>query len=109
MDLKLARSDFGQVGPISSRNVLRVLPFGRHKRQKIVVGDDDGAVTCLAMKRGQATVVFRYQDEDASGERVGALCLGSGPKGQDKVFAAIGSGIRGINRKGKSFSLLIQI
>ena len=103
MELQLTRSDFGQVGTISSRDVLRVLPFGRHKRQKIVVGDDDGVITCFAMKRGQASVVYKYVDEEACGKRVGALCLGSGPKGGDKVFAAIGQGIRGINRKGKAF------
>ena len=59
MDLQLYRSELLSVGSISAKNTLAILPLGRHKRQKLVVGDDGGCVTCFQFKKGEPVQVFK--------------------------------------------------
>jgi len=67
----LSRSDVACVGPVTATDTLKVLPFGKSRRQKVVVGDNFGHVTCLQSKRGEATVVFKTAASGASGASSG--------------------------------------
>ena len=59
MDLTLSRSDLCSVSAVSAKNTLKLLPFGKHKRQKVVVGDDSGAVTCFQTRRGEVQTLYK--------------------------------------------------
>jgi Bardet-Biedl syndrome 7 protein len=99
MDLELIRADVMQVGNTSHRGTLKMMPFGKHKRQKVVVADDTGDVTCFQMKKREANVLFKTHVDD---REVTYTALG-GKKGvNDKVFIAMGVDIHGLNKKGKS-------
>ncbi|GBG23875.1 Bardet-Biedl syndrome 7 protein [Hondaea fermentalgiana] len=96
--MELSRSDLATVGPVSGVDTLKVLPFGsKSRRQKVVVGDNAGFVTCLQSKRGETTAVYKTRVADG-GNAIAALALA--PKG-DTVFAAEGRNVHGLNRKGK--------
>ena len=55
MDLVYSRNDIFQVAP-QARKTLRVLPPGKSKTQKLVIGDQNGAVSCIGMKKGEVSV-----------------------------------------------------
>ena len=38
---------------------MRLLPVGKKKKQKLVIGDDSGEVVCFEMKKGEAQPVFK--------------------------------------------------
>ncbi len=63
-ELPLSRSDLTQVSPIAGRHTARVLPLGKHKTQRVVVGDSDGQLLCFAMKRGAAKAQWRIAATD---------------------------------------------
>ena len=46
MSINLTRVDFTQLPTCSARGTLKLLPFGGHKRQKIVVGTDQIPYLC---------------------------------------------------------------
>jgi len=95
-EMNLGRLEVGKVGSVSSRGILEVLPFGKSRRQKLVVGDDSGRVTCLECKRGEAAVVFRSRIGDN-----GVSCLTLGGSDGSEVFASDGRLVVGLNRKAK--------
>merc|ERR1719502_2359929 len=105
MELVLERLDLSQVGTISHRNTMQLLPVGKKKKQKIVIGDDRGEVECFEMKKGEAQKVFA---EKVEGTGINVLALGGSLAKRDKVFVATGQSIVGINKKGKQFFKLIS-
>lgn len=93
--ISLGRADLLQTGS-NHRGVLKVLPSAKQKRQKMVMGDDTGSLTCFTYKKNMTEVIFK----NAPGKReVTALALG-GPKGdKDRIYVAYGQTIQGINKK----------
>lgn len=56
MELSLSKIDLFQVGS-TSKNTLKVLPAeDGAKQQKVVVGDETGAVTCIGLKKEEVQV-----------------------------------------------------
>ena len=100
MDLNYSRLDFAQIGPTCPRTA-RVLPLGKHKAQKYVVGDQDGVVSCLYYKKGECLTSWKTE---GLGTEIRSLVL-SGTAGDenDRVFYTSGSIVRGLNKKGKEF------
>ena len=84
---------------------MQLLPVGKKKKQKLVIGDDSGEVVCFEMKKGEAQPVFKTTVE---GSGVNVLALGGSLAKRDKVFVASGQSIYGINKKGKQFFKLIS-
>ncbi|CAI9589701.1 unnamed protein product [Staurois parvus] len=100
MDLQLNRVDYLQVG-VTSQKTMRLLPAsGRRATQKVVVGDQDGVVTCFGIKKSEAVPVFKT----LPGQKISRLELG-GALGtvQEKIFVSSGSEVRGFTKRGKQF------
>ena len=107
MELSLTRQELLQVSS-TCRKTMRLLPLGKKKQQKVVVGDETGTVQCFGMKKdGVVETIFKTPP----GEReVGRIELaGAGGKsdasGEEpiKIFYASGGTVRGLLRKGKEF------
>lgn len=100
MELQLNRVDYLQVG-VTSQKTMRLLPAsGRRATQKVVVGDQDGVVTCFGIKKSEAVPVFKT----LPGQKISRLELG-GALGtvQEKIFVSSGSEVRGFTKRGKPF------
>lgn len=55
MELSLHQVDLLQTAALRA-HTLQLLPKGRKKMQKVVVGDSDGIVTCFSIKKGDPVV-----------------------------------------------------
>lgn len=100
MELQLNRVDYLQVG-VTSQKTMKLLPAsGRRATQKVVVGDQDGVVTCFGIKKSEAVPVFKT----LPGQKISRLELG-GALGtvQEKIFVSSGSEVRGFTKRGKQF------
>ncbi|KAM4052916.1 BBSome complex member BBS7 isoform 1-T2 [Anomaloglossus baeobatrachus] len=100
MELQLNRVDYLQVG-VTAQKTMRLLPAsGRRATQKVVIGDQDGVVTCFGIKKSEAVPVFKT----LPGQKISRLELG-GALGtvQEKIFVASGSEVRGFTKRGKQF------
>ncbi|XP_019389548.1 PREDICTED: Bardet-Biedl syndrome 7 protein isoform X2 [Crocodylus porosus] len=100
LGLALARVDYVQVG-VTSQKTMRLLPAsGRRATQKVVIGDQDGVITCFGIKKGEAVPVFKT----LPGQRITRLELGGALNTpQEKIFVAAGSEVRGFTKRGKQF------
>ena len=100
--LNLSRVDYTQLPTCSARGTLQLLPFGGHKRQKVVVGTDEMTVVCLAMKQFECKTVF---DTSLSTEKNMVVPISSIHIQSDtqKIYAASGTSVSGINKKGKVY------
>eukprot|EP01051_Picozoa_sp_SAG22_P019259 SAG22_NODE_3500_length_1679_cov_1.922152_1_plen_241_part_10 len=99
MELSLSRVDIAQVAS-THVNTLKVLPLGKKKLQKVIVGDSDGVVQAISVKKGEAAESFKSPPQSKA---VTGLSLGSGEKGNNYIFSASGRTITGFTRKGKKF------
>ncbi|VDI19213.1 BBSome complex member BBS7-like isoform X4 [Mytilus edulis] len=99
MELNLSRVDYLQVG-VTSQKSTKLFPGAVGKTQRIVVGDQDGLLQCLQMKKGDAQVIFKA----VSPKGITRVELG-GPVGgaRERVFLSTGSEIKGFTKKGKNF------
>ncbi|XP_073428110.1 BBSome complex member BBS7 isoform X2 [Dendrobates tinctorius] len=100
MELQLNRVDYLQVG-VTAQKTMRLLPAsGRRATQKVVIGDQDGVVTCFGIKKSEAVPVFKT----LPGQKISRLELG-GAVGtvQEKIFVSSGSEVRGFTKRGKQF------
>ncbi|XP_077135152.1 BBSome complex member BBS7 isoform X1 [Ranitomeya variabilis] len=100
MELQLNLVDYLQVG-VTAQKTMRLLPAsGRRATQKVVIGDQDGVVTCFGIKKSEAVPVFKT----LPGQKISRLELG-GAVGtvQEKIFVASGSEVRGFTKRGKQF------
>ena len=105
--LHLERADLLQLEFISNMNTLQLLPLGKNNRQKIVVGDDSGTVSCFDFKKGEPVSVFATSvfSGPVSCIALGGTGMGLAVK-RDKIYAANEQKIVGITKKGKEmFSL----
>mmetsp|Transcript_26862 Transcript_26862/g.33595 ORF Transcript_26862/g.33595 Transcript_26862/m.33595 type:complete len:726 (-) Transcript_26862:330-2507(-) len=100
MEIQLERSDIAQVASISSRNTLALLPVGKKNKQKMVIGDDSGTLSCFEIKRGEPQSVFRLTGDNGP---VVCVTMGGAAAKKDKVFASYGTKLSGITKKGKEF------
>lgn len=100
MEVSLARVDYLQVG-VTAQKTMRLLPAsGRRATQKVVVGDQDGVITCFGIKKGEPVTVFKT----LPGPKIARLELGGALNTpQEKVFVATGSEVRGFTKRGKQF------
>ncbi|XP_032873072.1 Bardet-Biedl syndrome 7 protein isoform X1 [Amblyraja radiata] len=100
MELHLNRVDYLQVG-VTSQKTMKLLPAsGRRITQKVVIGDQDGVVTCFGIKKGEAVPVFKT----LPGQKISRLELGGAVgTSQEKIFISVGSEVRGFTKKGKQF------
>jgi len=100
MDLGMARIDLVTVGS-NNRNTLKILPSAKKKRQKVVIGDTSGVVTCVVLKKGDTETVFK--NSNPTHREVTALSLGGARDLKDKIYVAFGQTIVGLKKKGASF------
>jgi hypothetical protein len=118
---ELQKVDVYQFGSVSNRRTLLVLPStasapsaaappkkgakatkadGATALARVVVGDDAGVVTCLALRAGGAAdVEFQVQ----SGARVECVALGGTTGSRERIFFSAGDAVRALSRKGKEF------
>ena len=106
LDLQLGRLDLLQIGA-NRRGCLRVLASSKGKKSKIVTGGEDGVVQCAAVKKGETSIVFK----NPPGKReVTALALGGPAGAKDRIYAAFGQTIQGLNKKkGAQFFLYATV
>lgn len=100
MELNLTRVDYLQVGVTSSKSMRLLPPQIPGKPQRIVVGDHNGELQCLGMKKGEAVPVFNATLK----KKITRVELG-GPVGgtRERIFATSGSEVKGYTKKGKNF------
>jgi hypothetical protein len=105
--ITLTRVDFTQLSTCSARGTLKLLPFGGHKRQKIVVGTDEMTVVCLSMKNFEIKTTF---DTSLSSAGTNTTTTSTAPISSmyvqqvtQKIYAASGTIVSGINKKGKVY------
>lgn len=99
MELSLHRQDLAQVSA-TCRKTLRLLPASKRKPQKLVVGDDTGALFCFGMKRSEQEFAFKLPP---TGKEVSRIELGGVDEERDKIFWASGSTVRATTKKGKEY------
>ena len=92
-DLQLTRVDYMQVG-VTGPGTLDVIPSASGRGDRVVVGDEEGVITCFSGRKGKTSVAFAT----APGARVSAVCVAG-----ERVFAASGTDVRGLSKKGKQF------
>ena len=100
--LNLNRVDYTQVG-VTTNQALQVLPASATNKgipQKIVIGDFDGVVTCLGIKKHLPQIIFKT----LPGNKISSVKLGgeSAPN-NEKIFAAAQNDVKGYSKKGKQF------
>jgi len=106
MDLHMSKCELAQTATVSHKGTLGLFPPGKKKRQRFVVGDDGGVVSCFEMKRGEAQEVFTYMT--ASGEPIQTLTLNVSEKRRDRVFASQGESIFAVSKKGEEKFRLVS-
>ncbi|OQR97631.1 hypothetical protein ACHHYP_10175 [Achlya hypogyna] len=99
MSLSLSHAELFKVGPISSRQTLKLLPLSqKKKKQKLVVGDDAGVVSSFQMKKGDPLAIYK------SVPHTGAItCVNLGIFKGTTDKASDGTQVVGYNKKGKEF------
>jgi Bardet-Biedl syndrome 7 protein len=80
-----------------SHGTLCILPVGKKKQQKVVIGDDSGVLTVFYMKKGEVNIEWKSPE---LGREITCVVL---QLGKDKIFVGCGQSIHGFNRKGKEF------
>jgi Bardet-Biedl syndrome 7 protein len=98
--LNLERSDLLQLDPISSKGTLKLLPLGKKNKQKLLIGDDSGQLSCFEFKKGEPQIVFQTKVFEGP---VSCICLGGNPQKRDKIFLSHSQRIVGLTKKGKEF------
>ncbi|XP_061189104.1 Bardet-Biedl syndrome 7 protein homolog isoform X3 [Saccostrea echinata] len=100
MELNLTRVDYVQVGVTSCKSLRLLPPQVPGKPQRFVIGDNNGELQCLGMKKGESVPVFNATLK----KKITRVELG-GPVGgtRERIFATSGSEVKGFTKKGKNF------
>ncbi|KAJ1416466.1 hypothetical protein B484DRAFT_454267 [Ochromonadaceae sp. CCMP2298] len=98
--LKLERGDLLQMEPISNTGTLKLLPTGKKNKQKLIIGDDSGMLSCYEFKNGGAQIVFQTKVFDGP---ITCVALGGNSVKRDKIFVSHSQRIAGLTKKGKDF------
>ena len=99
-DLQLFKADLLQMDTISCKGTLCLLPLGKKKKQKLIVGDDSGQLSCFEFKKGEPQTVFIAKPFEGP---ISQVVLGGADLRSDKIFASHGQQIVGMTKKGKDF------
>lgn len=91
MELVLGRFDVASVGS-NGMGCMRVLPSNKDakKKQKLAIGDEQGIVHCLQVKKGETSVVFETPAQSTK-RSCTALSLGTLDGERDRLIAAFGN------------------
>jgi hypothetical protein len=88
MDITLSRHSIAPHNVSSSfASTFALLKPSKGKPQKAAYGTDDGCLTCFAVKKGQAVVVFRTAPGPSP---VTCVHVHVTPDGKDRIFFAVG-------------------
>jgi len=96
MEIQLHRIDFMHANAMAP-GTLAILPVGKKKQQKVVIGDDSGQLTVFYMKKGEVQIEWKSGE---LGREITSVVL---QLGKDKIFLGCGQSIHGFTRKGKEF------
>ena len=99
MELSLERVDLTQV-QTTCRKTMRLLPLGKKRQQKVVVGDETGSLLCFGMKKTEVERVFKTP---VLGKEASRVELGGEAAERDKIFMASSGTIGAFTKKGKQF------
>lgn len=97
MDIPLERADLLQLDPMSNKYMLKLLPPGKTKKQKLVIGDDSGQLSCFEFKKGEPQIVFQTKVFDGP---IACVALGGPRQKRDKIFCAQGQRLVGLTKTG---------
>ena len=112
------RQDYVQVSSCSHRDTLGVLPYGKHKRQYVTVGDDTGEILTFGVKRGDKKIIFKSVVDNEKREILNSLndknygpnanteitALSMSGKDGDRIFVSTETDVYGLKRsKGNMF------
>eukprot|EP01036_Dinobryon_divergens_P032272 gene32272-41825_t len=98
--MNLERGDLLQMDPISCRGTLKLLPIGKKNKQKLLVGDDSGTISCYEFRKGEPQIVFQTKVFDGP---ISCVALGGSSPKKDKIFLSHSQRIVGLTKKGKEF------
>eukprot|EP00698_Gefionella_okellyi_P026192 TRINITY_DN9896_c0_g1_i1.p1 TRINITY_DN9896_c0_g1~~TRINITY_DN9896_c0_g1_i1.p1 ORF type:complete len:718 (-),score=186.21 TRINITY_DN9896_c0_g1_i1:1083-3236(-) len=99
MELSWQQVELLQLAALNPQT-MRLLPMGKKKMQKVVVGDIEGVVSCFSIRKGEPVSVFRTIPLPKPVVRVE---LGGVKSDKHKIFVASGSSVRAFTKKGKEF------
>jgi len=100
MEITLQRKELYQVTCVTGKS-LGLLPGSDKKKcHKVVVGADNGVVTCFRIKKGEAVEEYTTSNLDYP---VSKVFIGGPVEKRDRVFYTSAQTIRGVNKKGKEF------
>lgn len=101
VDLELGRYDLGNVGSIRPSCLLTLPSASQNKRQKFVIGDPNGAVTCYVVnKKLGREELWKLQ---LSSSAITSLALGGLKALKDQIFVGADTTIWGVKKVGKEF------
>jgi len=86
--------------PISHTGTLKLLPVGKKMKQKLLIGDNSGMLSCYEFRKGEPQVVFQTKVFEGP---ITSVALGGNPSKRDKIFLAHSQRIVGLTKKGKEF------
>jgi hypothetical protein len=101
--VSLSRVDYMQVNPCEHRGTLKLLPFGGHKRQRVVIGDDAGALVCFGIKKFETKMHFTAPLDTGAGVSDVYITRGSNGDAAGRIFSSSGTSVAGVNKKGKVY------
>ncbi|KAL3901262.1 MAG: hypothetical protein SGPRY_012307, partial [Prymnesium sp.] len=82
------------------RKTMRLIPTGKRRQQKVVVGDDTGSILCFTMKHSEVEQLYKLPP---TGREVSRIEFGGVGDERDKIFWASGSTVHAMTKKGKEF------
>ena len=105
--MELSRGELTQVAPIVGMSTCRVMPLGKHKTQRVVVGDSHGELLCFAMKKGAAKTQWKLSlAKDKDGKDGGGSGGGGGGKSGSGDKAGSGGAASGGGAGGGRYPVL---
>ena len=99
-EIQLHRKDLHQITCITGKSLGLLAAADKKKCMRVVVGADNGILTCFRIKKGEADVEFSTGNLDYP---VSRLMIGGPVEKKDRIFFTSAQTIRGVTRKGKEF------
>eukprot|EP01029_Cantina_marsupialis_P016156 TRINITY_DN358_c0_g1_i1.p1 TRINITY_DN358_c0_g1~~TRINITY_DN358_c0_g1_i1.p1 ORF type:complete len:712 (+),score=139.21 TRINITY_DN358_c0_g1_i1:84-2219(+) len=99
--MELFKGDLIQVAPVSESKTLCVLPIGKKKRQKVVVGDDLANVTCFEVRKNDIHTVFSHSGDKQ--HKINCVTTGGPIGNKNRIMFSQNNRVEGITKTGKNF------
>eukprot|EP00049_Salpingoeca_infusionum_P008121 m.131614 g.131614 ORF g.131614 m.131614 type:complete len:737 (-) comp13921_c0_seq1:109-2319(-) len=93
MEVQLTPLEYLQVGT-TQPHTLKLLPSASGKNSKVVVGDNDGVITCFGVKKNAPVIVFKT---------LGGPAISHMELINDRIFVSCKREVKGYSKKGKNF------